>query len=136
MTNEQIKQKSAWVVWVFMAMYAAALALVTVVEFALPIDGATKALMMVVAGYVGVDQVATVFATMKMPGELKYTGSYKKLLKILVGMFILTFEAIIVQGMAQNVQLPLDQLVFATGLVSALFVSGNKANTAAEVKKK
>jgi hypothetical protein len=132
MEEKQIRQKSAWVVWVFMILYAATLALISVVSFQLPLEGATSALLLVVSGYVGVDQMASIVTSMKMPSGLKYTGSYKKLLKILVGMFIIVGEAIVVQGLSPDTQLPLDQLVFATGLVAALFVSGNKANTAAE----
>jgi len=115
-----------------MIMYALSLILIILVDFQMPLEGSTQALLLVVAGYVGVDQLASIVTTTKLPKGLKYTGSYKKLLKILIAMFVITGEAIIIQGLAKEVELPLDQLVFTTGLIASLFVGGNKGNTAAE----
>lgn len=126
------KMPTAWVVWLFIVMYGAMLYLQTVVSFALPIDGATWALMFVVGGYVGLDEFASYVSSKKLPKGVKYTGSYKKLLYIVVAMFALTLAAIYVQSITPNYELPLDNLAMAAGLTAGLFAGGNKAANAAE----
>ena len=123
---------TAWAVWVLIVAYAAMLGLQLVVSFALPLDGATWAVMMVVGAYVGADQLATYVASKKMPVGLKYTGSYQKLLRIVVAMMLLVIEAIVVQALVPDTALPLDQLMVALGIVTGLFAGGNKAANAAE----
>jgi hypothetical protein len=124
--------KTAWVVWLYIILYAALLILQSVVNFAMPIDGATWALLAVVGGYVGMDQFAAFVASKKLPSGMKYTGSYKKLLQIVIAMFALAIIAIVVQAVAPDYELPLDRLMMAAGFVAGLFAGGNKAANAAE----
>ena len=124
--------KTAWIVWLYIVLYAALLGLQAVVNFAMPLDGATWALLAVVGGYTGMDEFATYVTSKKMPKGAKYTGSYKKLLKIVVAMFVLVVVAIVVQAIEPDYQLPLDRLTMAAGLTAGLFAGGNKANNAAE----
>ena len=124
--------KTAWIVWLYIVLYAALLGLQAVVNFAMPLDGATWALLAVVGGYTGMDEFATYVTSKKLPKGQKYTGSYKKLLKIVVAMFVLVVVAIVVQAIEPDYQLPLDRLTMAAGLTAGLFAGGNKANNAAE----
>jgi hypothetical protein len=128
----QTRMKTAWVVWVYMIAYLAMLILQLIVEFAMPLDGATYGLFLVVGGYVGMDEFATFVASKRLPAGIKYTGSYPKLLAIVVGMFLITTAAVIVQAHIPETELPLDQIVLAAGLVAGLFAGGNKAANAAE----
>lgn len=126
------RMPTAWVVWVFIVLYAAMLALQAFVKFAMPLDGGTWALLFIVGGYVGMDQFATFVASKKLPQGFKYSGSYKKLLHIVIAMFVLMIVAIVVQAQSPSYELPLDRLAMAAGLVAGLFAGGNKANNAAE----
>jgi hypothetical protein len=127
-----VRQKTGWAVWALIVSYAAMLGLQLIVNFALPLDGATWAVMMVVGAYVGADEFASYVTSKKMPKGAKYTGSYKKLLRIVVAMMVLVVEAIVVQALIPDVALPLDQLMVALGIVTGLFAGGNKASNAAE----
>ncbi|MFW5776819.1 MAG: hypothetical protein ACOCZB_05975 [Spirochaetota bacterium] len=126
------RMPTAWVVWVFLVLYGAMLVLQTVVEFAMPLEGGTWALLFVVGGYVGLDEFATFVTSKRMPSGLKYTGSYRKLLAIVVSMFALLVVAIVVQSIEPAYELPLDRLAMAAGVTAGLFAGGNKANNAAE----
>lgn len=125
-------KRTIWAVWVFMGIYAALLVLAVLVDFALPIDGATYALFIVVGGYVGIDEFATYVASKKLPTGQKYTGSIEKLMKIVVGMFVIAIEAIVIQAISPQTVLPLDQIILAAGLVAGLYAGGNKAANVAE----
>ncbi|MFW5955726.1 MAG: hypothetical protein ACOCSK_03195 [Rhodothermales bacterium] len=131
-TGKTNRMPTAWVVWVFIVLYAAMLALQAYLDFQMPIDGATWALLFVVGGYVGMDEFASFVASKKLPKGMKYTGSYRKLMYIVIAMFALVLLAIIVQANAPEYELPLDRLAMAAGLVSGLFAGGNKAANAAE----
>jgi hypothetical protein len=124
--------KTAWVVWLYIILYAALLILQTAVNFAMPFEGATWALLAVVGGYVGMDEFASFVATKKLPSGVKYTGSYRKLLHIVIAMFALSILAIIIQSVQPFYELPLDRLMMAAGLTAGLFAGGNKAANAAE----
>jgi len=130
--SDKNKMPTAWVVWVFIVLYAALLGLQLVVDFAMPIDGATWALLAIVGGYVGMDEFASYVASKKMPKGTKYTGSYTKLRRIVIAMFVLMVVAIVVQSQAPDYKLPLDRLAMAAGVVAGLFAGGNKAGNAAE----
>jgi hypothetical protein len=78
------------------------------------------------------DQFAAFVASKKLPSGMKYTGSYKKLLQIVIAMYALAIIAIVVQAVAPDYVLPLDRLMMAAGLVAGLFAGGNKAANAAE----
>jgi hypothetical protein len=123
---------TAWAVWVLIVSYAAMLGLQLVVSFTLPLDGATWAVLMVVGAYVGADEFASYVTSKRMPKGTRYTGSYKKLLRIVVAMMLLVIEAIIVQALVVDTALPLDQLMVALGIVTGLFAGGNKASVSAE----
>jgi hypothetical protein len=127
-----VKQKTGWAVWVLLLSYAAMLGLQLVVTFPLPLDGATWAVMMVVGAYVGADEFASYVTSKRMPKGVKYTGSYQKLLRIVIAMMLLVIEAIVVQSLIPDIELPLDQLMVALGIVTGLFAGGNKAQNAAE----
>jgi len=127
-----MRQKTAWAVWVLIVAYAAMLGLQLFVTFSLPLDGATWAVMMVIGAYVGADEFASYVTSKKMPEGLKYTGSYKKLLRIVVAVMVLVAEAIVVQALVPKTELPLDQLMVALGIITGLFAGGNKAANAAE----
>lgn len=127
-----MKHRTVWVVWLYMAAYAAMLALLAVVDFDMPISGATYGLMIVVGGYVGMDEFASFVASKKLPAGIKYTGSTRKLLNIVIGIFILAAEAMVVQVIEPDVILPLDQIVLAAGMVAGIYAGGNKAANAAE----
>jgi hypothetical protein len=127
-----MRQKTAWAVWALIVSYAAMLGLQLIVNFALPLDGATWAVMMVVGAYVGADEFASYVTSKRMPKGVKYTGSYTKLLRIVIAMMVLVIEAIVVQALIPDVALPLDQLMVALGIVTGLFAGGNKAANAAE----
>lgn len=124
--------RTAWVVWIYLLAYGAMLALTAVVEFIMPIDGATYGLMVVVGGYVGMDEFASFVTSRKMPAGMKYTGSKEKLLAMVLGMFALAAEAIVVQSFVPDVALPLDQIVLSAGLVAGIYAGGQKAANAAE----
>lgn len=124
--------KTVWVVWVYIILYAIMLGLQLIVEFALPIDGATWALFFVVGGYTGMDEFASYVTTKRLPKGVKYTGSYDKLMRIVIAMFVLVIIAIIVQALAPKYQIPLDNLTMAAGLVAGIFAGGNKALNAVE----
>jgi hypothetical protein len=126
------RMPTAWAVWVLIVAYAAMLGLQLIVNFALPLDGATWAVMMVVGAYVGADEFASYVTSRKMPAGMKYTGSYKKLLRIVIAMMVLVIEAIVVQSLVPETALPLDQLMVALGIVTGLFAGGNKAANAAQ----
>jgi hypothetical protein len=127
-----IRMKTVWVVWVYMIAYLALLLLQLRVEFAMPLDGATYALFLVVGGYVGMDEFASFVTSKRMPAGMKYTGSYRKLLAIVIAMFAVATVAIVVQAQLPDTELPLDQIVLAAGLVAGIFAGGNKAANAAE----
>ena len=130
---EKIKTKTVWVVWLIIISVAVLFPLQIVVNFSIPFSGAMYALMMIVGGYVGLDQFATVVKSKKLPKDYKYTGSYKKLLSIVIGLWILLFESLVFQGFLKNIVLPLDELFVAVGIISGLFAGGNKLNNAAEM---
>lgn len=127
-----MKTKTVWVVWLIIITVGVLFPLQLLLDFPLPFGGALYALMFIVGGYVGFDQFSTVVASRKMPTGFKYTGSYKKLFFIVIGMWILLIEAIIFQAILTTIQLPLDQMFVAVGIVSGLFAGGNKLNNAAE----
>lgn len=124
--------RTAWVVWIYIVAYAAMLALVALVDFAMPLTGATYGLMVVVGGYVGMDEFASFVASKKLPAGVKYTGSKQKLLSIVIGMFAIATIAIAVQAIEPGIMLPLDQIVLAAGLVAGIYAGGQKAANAAE----
>lgn len=126
--------KTVWVVWLYMLTYALMLGMQLIVDFAMPLDGATYALFLVVGGYVGMDEFAGFVASKRLPTGVKYTGSYSKLLRIVVAMFLISIEAIVIQALVPEQQLPLDQIVLAAGLVAGIFAGGNKAKNAAETE--
>lgn len=126
------KQKTAWVVWLIIISVVLLFPLQLIVTFDIPFDGAIWALLFVVGGYIGFDQFATVVTTRNMPLGFKYTGSYKKLMAMTFAMWALMIEALIFQSILSAIQLPLDQLFFAVGLISGIFAGGNKLNNAAE----
>jgi hypothetical protein len=124
--------KTVWVVWVYIALYALLLGLQLIVDFALPIEGATWALFFVVGGYTGMDEFASYVTTKKLPQGQKYTGSYKKLMQIVIAMFALVILAVVVQAISPKYPMPLDNLTMAAGLVAGIFAGGNKALNAVE----
>lgn len=126
------KQKTAWVVWIMIIAIAFLFPLQFIVMFEIPFDGAVWALLFVVGGYMGFDQMATIVATRKMPVGYKYTGSYKKLLFITIALWLILVEAMIFQSILIQIMLPLNELFFSVGLVSGIFAGGNKLNNAAE----
>ena len=127
-----MRQRTGWAVWALIVAYASMLGLQLIVDFPLPLDGATWAVMMVVGAYVGADEFASYVTSKRMPKGEKYTGSYEKLLRIVIAMMALVIEAIVVQALVPEVALPLDQLMVALGIVTGLFAGGNKAANAAE----
>ena len=127
-----MKHSTVWAVWTFIVFYAALLVLTLVVDFVMPLDGATYALFLVVGGYVGMDEFASFVASKKMPKGMRYTGSITKLRNIVIAMFAIVILALVVQALSPTVALPLDQIVLAAGLVAGLFAGGNKAAVAAE----
>ena len=124
--------RTVWVVWIYLLSYAAMLALTAIVDFVMPIDGATYGLMVVVGGYVGFDEFATFVTSKRLPAGLKYIGSRQKLLAMVLGMFVIAAEAIVVQAFVPDIALPLDQIVLAAGLVAGIYAGGQKAANAAE----
>ena len=127
-----MKHQTVFVVWLYMVLFALMLAIQPIVSFAMPIDGASYALFLVVGGYVGLDEFASYVASKKLPRGSKFTGSQQKLLRIVIAMFVLSLEAVIIQALVPDVALPLDQIVLAAGLVAGIFAGGNKAANAAE----
>ena len=128
----QVKQKTSWVVWLMIISIALLFPLQLIVTFEIPFDGAIWALLFVVGGYMGFDQFATVVTSRALPEGYKYTGSYKKLLFITIALWIVLFESIIFQAILSKIELPLNQLFIAVGLISGIFAGGNKLNNAAE----
>jgi len=124
--------KTVWVVWLIILSVGILFPLQLIVNFEIPFSGAMYALMLIVGGYVGLDQFATITTTKKLPNGFKYTGSYKKLLFIVIAMWGLLFEALIFQAIITNVKLPLDELFVAVGIISGFFAGGNKLNNANE----
>ncbi len=132
LNKENIRQKTSWVVWLILISVALLFPLQLIVIFEIPFDGAIWALFLIVGGYMGFDQFATIVASRKMPKGYKYTGSYQKLLFITIALWVILIEAIIFQGILVQIKLPLDQLFFSVGLISGIFAGGNKMNNAAE----
>lgn len=128
----KIKQKSAWVAWLIIITVALLFPLQFIVSFPLPFDGAIWALLFIVGGYTGFDQLATIITSRKLPEGFKYTGSYRKLLFITGALWVILIEALIFQSVLPTVSLPLDQLFVAVGIISGIFAGGNKLNNAAE----
>ena len=120
------------VVWLMIISFMVLFPLQLIVKFDIPFSGAIYALMLIVGGYVGLDQFSTIVTTKKLPDGYKYTGSYKKLLFIVIAMWALLFEALIFQGIISDKQFPLDELFIAVGIVSGIFAGGNKMNNANE----
>ena len=131
-TLEGMRTKTVWVVWLIILSVAILFPLQLIVNFEIPFSGAMYALMLIVGGYVGLDQFATIVTTKKLPNGFKYTGSYRKLLFIVIAMWGLLFEALIFQVIIVNVKLPLDELFVAVGIISGFFAGGNKLNNANE----
>ena len=129
--SEQVKTKSAFVVWIYIFLYEAMLLLQYFYKVKMPTDGATWALLFVVGGYVGMSQFAAFVTTKKLPDGFRYTGNYKKLLSITIAMFVLSITAILIGG--EN--MPVDNLLAASGLTAGLFAGGNKSTIVAEGKK-
>lgn len=132
MIKEIKPQKTVWVVWLIIISIFLLFPLQLIVTFEIPFDGAIWALLLIVGGYMGFDQFATVVTSRAMPSGYKYTGSYQKLLFITIALWILLIEAIIFQGILIQIKLPLDQLFFAVGIISGIFAGGNKLNNVAE----
>jgi len=130
--TKQINQKSVWVVWLIIISVFALFPLQLIVIFDIPFNGAIWALLFIVGGYMGFDQFATIVTSRKMPEGYKYTGSYKKLFFITIALWVILIEAMIFQSFLKKIELPLDQLFFAVGIVSGIFAGGNKLNNAAE----
>lgn len=130
--KSNLRQKTSWVVWLILVSVAVLFPLQLIVIFEIPFDGAIWALLLIVGGYMGFDQFATIVASRHMPEGYKYTGSYRKLLFITIALWFILIEAIIFQGILSGIRLPLDQLFFAVGLISGIFAGGNKMNNAAE----
>ena len=128
-----MKTKTIWVV-ILAILCMAVLPPIQVwaVKFALPFSAAAYALLMILGGYTGMDQLATVATSKKMPSGMKYTGSYKKLLFIVIAAWALAVEYVIFQSMLSEIQLPLSELFITAGAVGAIFAGGNKLNNAAE----
>ena len=124
--------KTVWIVWLIILSTAILFPLQIIVNFEIPFSGAMYALMLIVGGYVGLDQFATITTSRKLPNGFKYTGSYRKLLFIVIAMWGLLFEALIFQAIITNVKLPLDELFVAVGIISGFFAGGNKLNNANE----
>lgn len=134
MIDEQ-KQKSSWAVWLFIGIVALIFPLQFFVNFEMPFTEAVYALMIVVGAYIGFDQLASYKKTQKMPQNIKYTGSYKKLLYITIAMFFLLFEVVIIQAFFSDYKFPLGEMMICTGTVAGVFVGGNKANNVAMISK-
>lgn len=128
-----MKTKTVWLVILVMLCIAALPPIQTwVVEFTLPFAAAVYSLMLIVGGYTGMDQFASVVTSRKLPPGTKYTGSYTKLLFITIAMWALVVEYVIFQGMLGEIELPLSELFVAAGIVGGIFAGGNKLNNAAE----
>lgn len=134
MENE--KQKSAWAVWTIIIITAFIFPLQFCVNFELPFSEAVYALMIVVGAYVGLDQLASFKQTQILPKDIKYTGSYQKLLAIMIAMFILLIEVLVLQSFFSEYKLPLGEMMICVGAVASVFVGGNKANNLALNSKK
>jgi len=133
MPIKEIKsQKTIWVVWLIIISVFLLFPLQLIVTFEIPFDGAIWALLLIVGGYMGFDQFATVVTSRTLPVGYKYTGSYKKLLFVTIALWLILIEAIIFQGILNQIKLPLDQLFFAVGVISGIFAGGNKLNNVAE----
>lgn len=132
MIKEIKPQKTVWVVWLIIISVFLLFPLQLIVTFEIPFDGAIWALLLIVGGYMGFDQFATVVTSRSLPAGFKYTGSYQKLLFITIALWVILIEAIIFQGILIQIKLPLDQLFFAVGVISGIFAGGNKLNNVAE----
>lgn len=132
MIKEIKPQKTIWVVWLIIISACLLFPLQLIVTFEIPFDGAIWALLLIVGGYMGFDQFATVVASRTLPAGYKYTGSYKKLFFVTIALWLILIEAIVFQGILNQIKLPLDQLFFAVGVISGIFAGGNKLNNVAE----
>lgn len=126
------RTRSAFVVWAYIFLYESMLLLQYFTKMKMPVDGATWALLFVVGSYVGMSQFAAFVTTKKLPDGFRYTGNYKKLLRITVAMFVLSITGVIINTAGSSV--PVDNLLMASGLTAGLFAGGNKSTVAAEKK--
>jgi len=130
--------KSFFIVITCVLSYMSLLPLQLKLHFSLPFDGAIYALMLIVSAYTGASQIATFNASTQLPKGTHYEGSYKKLLTIVILLFILQVISIYYQELftlkSLNIQLPLEKIMVTLGLTASMFVGGNKANIIAKEK--
>lgn len=103
------------------------------VEFPVPFDGAIFLLGASISGYTGLKAFGVYQSAKKMPeGQGVSQETKDKLLHILVALYVIIIEALIVQYIKPDLELPLDDLLTSAGICSAFVLGGNQAIKTAE----
>lgn len=112
----------AWIVFIL-----APLSPITV-----PFEVIAYGLMAVVGSYTGIDQLAGVVASRKLPSGVKYTGNKKKLFRITMATILLTFTVIVLALFFTSIPYPVSTMLLSSFAVISFYVSGEKGKTAME----
>jgi len=116
-----------------MVLFALFLLVPLFAEFAVPFSGAIILLGGSISGYTGVKSFGVYQTAKAMPsGDGVSRDTKDKLVKILIGLYMIIFEALIVQYIKPSIEIPLDELFIMAGICSSIVLGGTQAIKAAE----
>ena len=120
-------------VWIPIILFMLFLVASAVIDYPIPFDGAIMLLGSSIAGYAGFKSLGVFQSAKVLPsGEGVTEETRKKLLYILVAMYVIILEALIVQYIKPEAILPLDDLFTMAGICSGIVLGGNQAIKHAE----
>ncbi len=120
-------------VWIPMILFGLFLLVPLFAEFAIPFSGAIILLGGSISGYTGVKSFGVYQTAKTMPsGDGVAKETKDKLVKILIGLYVIIFEALIIQYMKPEIEIPLDDLFVMAGICSSIVLGGSQAIKSAE----
>lgn len=97
-----------------------------------PFEIIAYGMMAVVGAYVGVDELASVVTSRKLPVGAKYIGNKTKLFRIVISVILIALTTIILAIVFRDIQYPVSTILLSAFSVITLYVSGEKGKTAVE----
>ena len=120
-------------VWVPIIIFGLFVALVRVIDFPIPFEGAIFLLGSSIAGYTGVKSLSVYQKAKTLPeGQGFDKATKKKLEQILIALYVLILETLIVQYFNKDIEFPLNDLFYMAGICTGIILAGNQAMKSGE----
>lgn len=126
------RHKTLWILLFWLAAVPTGLVVQVTVTTQLPLQPLVVLAGVVTAAYIGLEQAGNVVASARLPSGFGVTPHTARYLWVTVAWLIFLLQGLVVQYLvAEPITVPLDDLVAFAGVVSAVYVGGNKAHRAA-----